>query len=140
MRINNECGRKILIEVEKLAFGETITVAALHEKMPEFSIEDVLNVATIFNREHLIIITDRAGYDDNDLLRDNKIKGLTERGYHSLDLIRDDKVWDYLKEKMPDFDEVSLYTIFDIANKIKNDEYNKMFDIKDGSASRRYFW
>lgn len=140
MKINNECGRKILIEVEKLAFGETITIAALSEKMPEFSLEDVLNVATIFNREHLIIITDRASYDDNDLLRDNKIKGLTERGYHSLDLIKKDKIWNRLKEKMPDFDEVSLYTIFDIANKIKNDEYNKIFDIKDASASRRYFW
>ena len=139
MKINNNCGRRILIEVEKLTFGETITIAALSEKMPEFSLEDILNVATMFNREHLIV-TDRASYDDNDLFRDNKIRGLTERGYHSLDLVRDDKTWNYLKEKMPDFDEVSLYTIFDIANKIKNDEYNKIFDIQDASASRRYIW
>ena len=32
MKINNECARKILFEVEKIPYGETLTVAKLEQK------------------------------------------------------------------------------------------------------------
>ena len=129
MKINNECARKILFEVEKIPYGETLTVAKLQEKISEFSIEDVLNIIRLFNKEHYITILDKASYDDNDVLKDNKIKGLTEKGYKTLDLIRSDEVWNLIKTKLDNFDELSIYTIFDIANKIMNVKHNELFNL-----------
>lgn len=129
MKINNECARKILFEVEKIPYGETLTVAKLQEKTSEFSIEDVLNIIRLFNKEHYITILDKASYDDNDVLKDNKIKGLTEKGYKTLDLIRNDEVWNLIKTKLDNFDELSIYTIFDIANKIMNVKHNELFNL-----------
>ena len=129
MKINNNCARQILLEVEKIPFGETLTVAKLQEKMPEFPIEDVLNIVTYFNREHYLTVPDKISYDDNDVFRDHRIKCLTEKGYKTLDLIRDDKIWNLIKEKVNKFDELSIFTIFDIANKIVNIEHNELFNL-----------
>ena len=129
MKINNECARKILFEVESIPFGETITVAKLQERISEFSIEDVLAIVTLFNKEHYLTVLDKVSYDDNDVLRDHKIKGLTEKGYKCLDLIRNDEDWNQIKSKINNFDELSIYTIFDIANKIMNVKHNSLFDL-----------
>ena len=84
---------------------------------------------TILYKENYLIIIDKIPYDDNDVLKDHRIKGLTDKGYKTLDLIRDDEIWNKMKEKLPNFDEVSIFTIFDIANKIKNVEINNLFDL-----------
>ena len=129
MKINNECARKILFEVENIPYGETITVAKLQERISEFSIEDVLAIVTLFNKEHYLTVLDKVSYDDNDVLRDHKIKCLTEKGYKCLDLIRNDEDWNQIKSKINNFDEISIYTIFDIANKIMNVKHNSLFDL-----------
>ncbi len=129
MKINNNCARKVLKEVEKINFGETITVAKLQELMNDFSIEDVLNVVTILNRERYLRMADRLSYDDGDVLRDNRIKSLNDKGYKTLDLIRDDSIWNKMKETLPNFDEISFFTIIDIANKVVNVKHNELFNL-----------
>ena len=129
MRTNNECIRKVLIKIEGIPYGETYTVSKLQELLPEFSIEDVIYTVTMLNRERYIMIMGKPGYDDDDVFRDNKIRCLTERGYRNLDLIRDDNVWNLIKEKLPDYNEISFYTILAIANKIYNKKHNEIFDI-----------
>jgi len=129
MKISNSCARKVLLEVESIPYGETITVAKLHENLSNFSIGEVISIVTLFNKGNYIIVTDKISYDDNDVLRDNKIKGLTEKGYKTLDLIRNDTTWNNIKEKLPNFDDLSIYTIFDLANKISNTKQNNLFDL-----------
>lgn len=129
MKINNNCARKILLEIEKIPYGETLTVAKLQEKISDSSIEDVLTIVTLFNREHYLIVLDKVSYDDNDVFRDHKIKCLTEKGYKTLDLIRNDETWNLIKEKVDNFEDLSIYTIFDIANKIVNVKHNELFDL-----------
>ena len=129
MKINNNCARKILLEVEKIPFGATLTVTQLQEKISDFSIEDVLAIVTLFNREHYLTVLNKASYDDNDVFRDNKIKGLTERGYKTLDLIRNDDVWNFIMERINNFDELSIFTIFNLANKIINVKHNELLDL-----------
>ena len=129
MKINNECARRILIEVEKIPYGESISVIKLQEKIKEFSIEEVLTIMTLFNREHYLTILDKASYDDNDVFRDNKINCLTEKGYKTLDLIRDDELWNNMKEKIDNFNEISIYSIIDIARKILDKKCERTFDL-----------
>lgn len=140
IKINNDCARKILIEVEKIPYGETISVAKLHEKISDFKIEEVLAIVTLFNREHYLTIIDKNSYDENDVLRDHKIKCLTERGYKTLDLIRDDKLWNEIKTKVDKFNEISIYTIFDIANKILSYKYNQIFNLPDNMSVSSIRW
>lgn len=59
LKINNNCARKILLEVEKIPYGETLTVAQLQEKIPEFTIEEVLAIVTIFNRGSYLTVLDK---------------------------------------------------------------------------------
>ena len=131
MRINNECVRKILIEIEKMPYGNVITVQELQEKIPEYNIDEVIATVTMLNRERYITVFDKAGYDDADVFRDNRIKCLTERGYRNLDLVRNDKIWNLMKERITDFNELSFFTIASIANKILNSEHNKALDLND---------
>lgn len=140
MKINNECARKILIEVEKIPFGETLAVWKLQEKMSEFSMEDVLAIVTIFNREHYLTVLDKVSYDDNDVFRDNKIKGLTERGYRILDMIRDDNLWKEMNEKIGNAQELSIYTFFDLANRINIAKQNKAFGLPETLLSSPTRW
>lgn len=70
-------------------------------------------------------------YDDNDVFRDHRVKCLTDRGYKNLDLIRRDDMWNLMREKINDFDELSIFTIFNIANKIINVRYNKLFALSE---------
>lgn len=129
MKINNNCARKILLEVEKIPNGETLTVEKLHERISEFTIEDVLFIITLFNKEHYLTVLDKVSYDDNDVFRDHKIKCLTEKGYKTLDLIRSDDIWNLIMKKINNFDEISIFTIFNIANKIINVRHNELFDL-----------
>ena len=131
MKVNNKCVRKVLMEIEKIPFGETLTVAKLQEIIPEYSIEEVMGTVTVLNREHYVTVLDKMSYDDNDVLRDHKIKNLTEKGYKNLDLIRDDETWKLLQDMIPNFDEISIFLIFDIANKIVNYRHNKLFNLPD---------
>lgn len=129
MKLNNDCARKILLEIENIAYGETMTIEKLQTRIPEFSIDEVLAIVTTFNKSHHLRLVDKASYDEGDIYRDNKIKCLTERGYKTLDLIRDDEVWKQIKEAVPNFNELSIYTIINIADKIMNVKYNELFDL-----------
>ena len=131
MKLNNDCARRILLEIEMLPFGETITVAKLQEKMEVYPIEDVLALITLFNREHYLTVIDKVSYDDNDVFRDHKVKCLSERGYKALDIIRDDEVWNTLKDNLPNFNELSIYSIIDIANRYITAKNNKLLGLPD---------
>ena len=50
MLINNDCARKVLLEVENIPYGETITVVKLQEALINFSIEDILSIVTLLKR------------------------------------------------------------------------------------------
>lgn len=50
-------------------------------------------------------------------------------GYKTLDLIRNDDIWNLMMKKINNFDELSIFTIFNIANKIINVRHNELFDL-----------
>ena len=133
MKNNVECMRDILKIVETIPCGESLCVSKLAEMIPNYTIEDVLAMTTILNREHFLMIVDKAGYNDSDVFRENKIKCLTERGYRNLDVIREDRIWNLMKEKLPNFNNLSFFVITSIASKILNDEHNKLFNIDSKS-------
>ena len=140
MKLNSKCARAVLLETEKIPFGETITVAKLHENISEYSIEDVLHIVTLFNREHYLSVIDKASYDDNEVFRDHKVKGLTERGYRVLDMIRDEELWNEIYSKVPNAEELSFYTILDIASRINCVKQNELFGLPKEFPLQQIKW
>ena len=100
----------------------------------------MLNIVTLLNKERYLVILDKASYDDSDIFREHKIKYLTDKGFRSLDLIRNDEIWEMIKNNLDDFNDVSIYTIFDIANKIINAKYNKIFNIPNEFYNQNNRW
>ena len=140
MKLNSRCARAVLLETENIPFGETITVAKLHENISEYSIEDVLHIVTLFNREHYLSVIDKASYDDNEVFRDHKVKGLTERGHRVLDMVRDEELWNEIMDKLPNSEELSFYTILDIATRINCVRQNELFDLPEELPLQQIKW
>ena len=129
MKINNDCARDVLIEVSKIPYGEDITIMKLSENLKQYALEDVLIVVNLFNKTSYLTILNKASYDDNDVFKEHHIKGLTERGYRNLDLIKSIETWNLLKSKLPDFSDLSIFTILEIAYKIQEVNVNKIFNL-----------
>ena len=128
MRINSECARKVLIEVEKIEYGESISVSEL-QKTLGYPMNEVLNVIFQFSSEDYINMLDRRSYDNGPIYDSSRITSLTRKGYYVLDDIRSDKTWNMVKEKLSNFDEISFFTLVNIIGKINDYNYNKIFDI-----------
>ena len=60
--------------------------------------------------------------------------------YKTLDLIRSDELWNQIKKTMPNFNETSIYTIFDLANKIANVQQNKLFNLPEMMFTPKDRW
>ncbi len=140
MKINNHCARRILLEVEKIPNGETLTVAKLQERISDFPIEDVLFLVTLFNKEHYLTVLDKVSYDDNDVFRDHKIKCLTEKGDKALDTIKSEDIWNLMMERINNFHELSIFTIFSIASKIVNVRHNELFELPNDLLIENTRW
>ena len=131
MKLNKECVRKILFEIENLPYGDSISIESLHDKLKDFSIDDVLNAVTELNRNRFIIMLGKQSWDDTDLFRDNRIKALTDKGSRALDAIRDENVWNDIKSRLLNYEDISMYTILEIAFKIDTYNTNRLFDLPD---------
>ena len=129
MRINSECARKVLIEVEKIEYGESISVGELQNKLKDFSMKEVLNVISYFCSDDYINMLDRRSYDNGPIYDSSRLLSLTRKGCYVLDDIRSDDTWNMVKEKLSNFDELSFFTIVNIIGKINDYNYNKLFDI-----------
>ena len=133
MKTNNELIRELLKKAELIPNGESISITKLEEEMPEYA-DDILAMITLLNREHFIMIVDRPGYNDAEIFRENKLKGLTERGYRCLDVIREDEVWNLMKEKLINFNDLSFFIITHIASRIVEDKHNKLFNLNSDTV------
>ena len=129
MKTNNDCIREILKVIETIPSGDSMMVSKIAEVLPEYDIETIVAMVSLLNRERFVIIVDKMSYNDSDVFRENRIKYLTERGYRALDIIREDRIWNLMKEKLTNFNDLSIFMILTIASKIINDEHNKLFNL-----------
>ena len=140
MKTNNELIRENIKKMEMIPYGELLSVEKLIEMLPNYGVEEILAMVSLLNREHFIIIIDKSGYSDAEVLRENKIKCLTERGYRNLDTVREDRIWNLMKEKLTNFNDLSFFVISSIASKIINDEHNKLFNLNSNSYVEYSRW
>lgn len=114
MTLNPDCVRDILLTVENNAFGETLTLTKLHEKLTNYSKEEI---------HYCCLKLNEGGYLDLvtlNLLGCNVpqikiIKDLTLNGHEFLENIKSDTNWIKTKNIAKKVGSSSLSTIKEIA-------------------------
>lgn len=114
MKLNHECVRDLLLTIESLEYGESLTLHNYAQKPLLSKYEDV---DIVYTAERLL----EAGFINGIVRRltgNNvilKINGLTWDGHQFLDNIRDVEVWEKTKKAASKVASTSLTILADIA-------------------------
>ena len=114
MKLNIDCMRDILLTVEQANYEETLTFNTLHERIPNYSKEDL---------HYCIVKLDEAGLLEVNtvaVMRQHipaikSIHYLTMRGHEFLENIKSDNVWNKTKNVAKNVGSFSINTIKDIS-------------------------
>lgn len=140
MKVNNDCARDVLQIVESLDYNDYIMIKEVVSKLDKYEEKDVMNVINLFHKERIIIVEGKASYNDEVIENRNSINGFTVRGHITFDLIKNEELWQEIKSKLPDFNEVSIFYVVELARKIKSYRENKLFNIPEEYSSLNYRW
>lgn len=126
MKLDCDCVREILIEVEKKPFHTSLTLDDLYEAIPRFSSDEIeycclkLNEANFLN---LITVPIRGQLTHGI----KSINDLTFYGHEFLSDIRNDSTWNKTKEIAKNIGSFSIHAISDIASSVVTDLITKQF-------------
>lgn len=117
LKLSPDCVRDILIAVENCSFGEYLSLERLHEKLPEYTQEDLW---------YTCIKLDEGGYLDVTtvpMLRSplpgiKSINNLTFNGHEFLNNIREESNWNKVKNVGKKAGTSSLAALGDIAKAV----------------------
>lgn len=94
MKLNADCMRAVLLEMEKMPLHEELSFKKLKEALPKESSDDI--EYSIIKMQEAGFITARiVNYDDGCVIM--SINDITYHGHQFLETIRDNKVWSQTK-------------------------------------------
>lgn len=116
MKLNPDCMRDVLIEMEKAEYEEPLYLQRFYDALPKYS-EDVINYSIVKLEEAGFIkatVKSRIGYDYSIL----RIDDITYSGHQFLADIRSESIWNNVKEVSAKVGSNSLQAISQIATSI----------------------
>lgn len=121
MKLNNDCIRDILIQVEEANLGYKLTIKDLTLKLPQYTEEDIIYSCLKLGEANFLSL-DKTRYIRDNIDTIHKINSITYSGHQFLDIIRNDNVWNKTKSTLKSMGASSIKTIFEIALKIIEDK------------------
>lgn len=117
MRLNPDCVRSVLLEVEASGLNEAIYIEDLCNKLPEFTPDDIqYTCAKLIEAEYLNgLVSDVIGSIAPCIV---EIWDLTYEGHEFLDTVRPTTVWEKTKGIITSIGSASLPVIQDAAKEI----------------------
>lgn len=115
MKLNPDCMRDILIEIETIPFGNHISFASLQERLPSYQ-EDELKYSCLKLYEADFIEVLKRDSNHGTLIL--QIRDITYSGHQFLADIRSDNVWGKTKNVMTKIGTTSVSSISQIASGI----------------------
>ena len=122
MRLNPDCMRSVLIEMERADYRETIEAQTLYQSLPEYS-EDDINY-TISKLQEAGFIEATIMYADDDPYYIS-VSDITYDGHQFLANIRKDNVWSKVKNIAEGIGALSIGSISQIATAVVTELINK---------------
>lgn len=121
MKLNIDCVRDVLLEIESLPLSEPINSHDLAIRLKDYNYDDVIYSIKKLNDEKFIEALNTSTLTDCSFI----IKELSWDGHQLLDTIRPQKVWDSTKEKIKSLGSTSLKVMLDVATKAAIDHVKK---------------
>lgn len=117
MKLNVNCVRDVLLELEKLPFQESCTVSELITALPKYDADDIT---------YTCLKLDEAGYISAQMVRSINSSGVSIRcidditypGHQFIANIRSDSVWNNVKEVSKKVGSNSIGAISQIAHSV----------------------
>lgn len=126
MKLNYDCIRAILIEIEEMPFNSTLSLETLCKKLPNFTSDDIQYCCLKLNEANFIDLT-TVPIMRQSTLGIKSINDLTFYGHEFLSNIRNDSTWNKTKEIAKNIGSFSLHTLADIATTIVTELISKQF-------------
>lgn len=115
MKLNVECMRDVLMELEQASYNESVRIQYLHEKLSEYSQDEI---------DYTIIKLEEAGFVDAVIANYNNgkivlvIDDITYAGHQFLANIQETKIWEKVKKTAADVGSFSVNTLSQIASAV----------------------
>ena len=115
MKLNPDCMRDILLQIEQLPYGERVYPDQLYTSLPNYSHEEI---------DYSILKMDEAGFINATIehyLSGNisiEIHDISYNGHQFLDTVRSNKVWNVTKKVATDIGSTSVHAITKIATSV----------------------
>ena len=95
MKLNPDCMRDVLLEMEKVPFSESLDIEPLCNSLPQYTYEDIVYSCYKLKEANFIQAIIKS-YDDE--LHVISLDDITYSGHQFLADIRSDTVWNHVKE------------------------------------------
>lgn len=125
MRLDPNCVRDILLEIEKLDFNETTNPDKLHDILPDYSVEQLTYTCLkLHEGEFIALETFGPGYG-NFQLGINRVIGLTYKGHEFLEKVRPKSAWDKILSASKGVGSFSLEVFSKVAVGVLTDMFKE---------------
>ena len=115
MKLNPDCMRDILLQIEELPYGESVYPDQLYTALPDYSHDEIdysilkMNEAGFINATIERYLSGNIGIEIYDISYD---------GHQFLDTVRSNKVWKATKKVATDIGSTSVHAITQIATSV----------------------
>lgn len=126
MKLNQDCARLVLLEIESLAYGNQLRIEDLHRRLPNYSVEDIQYTCLKLNEAGYInLLTAPILNSSTPLII--SVGDLTFYGHEFLEHIRSDKHWKEAKKIALKLGDMALSALSAISEGITNAAINSYF-------------
>lgn len=116
MKLNVDCIRSVLLELEKIPYGQSLRPQSLYSSLKTFDENDI-NYSVIMLKEAGFIDAVIVESDDRSILR-FVVNDITWDGHQFLNNVRELSVWEKAKDKCSKIGSLSIPLLSDVASAI----------------------
>lgn len=128
MKLNLDCVRDILLTVEANDFGNQLTLNSLHNRIPQYALNEIEYACLKLNEADMIDIQ-TVNVSRKSVPSVARINELTFYGHEFLDNIRSDEGWKKVSSVSKQFGSASLKVIANIAAELATSTLKSMLGI-----------
>lgn len=114
MKLNIDCIRDVLIQLENAPLGHKVTIQELESKLPQYQKHDIVYSCLKLEEESFIKLNKKTYFHDP-IPVIHKIEDITMKGHGFLDTIREKTIWDKVKSSSKKVGIFSLNTLYELA-------------------------
>ena len=123
MKLNPDCIRDILLELEKLDYGQKISLKDLIANLSNYDKKDIKHSCLLLEEGNYIVLEANKKVDAPVIFF---VKGMTLTGHELLERLKPQSFWDKTKETFANAKDDSLSALFSLAGETAFDQLKEL--------------